>query len=179
MKEKELLNKFNQRNDEILHYIYTNHYKHMYNYALRFLSNEMEAEDCVQDVIINIWFSSVIIKSKKSLIDYFFTSIRNKSYNINRGIKVKNEYTEMIKYINDDYQNSVEENLIDREQKEIIESALIRITKKNRIVIEENMYENKSLVELSTELNVPYETLKSRKRQGIKELKRIIQINLN
>ena len=79
------IKKINLKKLEGYKYLYDNYYPSLCNFSSRFFKQKSDAEDVVQDVILNLWKSSSNFNSIKALTAYLYNSVKNASLNAIRN----------------------------------------------------------------------------------------------
>lgn len=130
-------------------------YSHkLFGFAFKYLKNETDAEELVQEVFVNVWENRQMLKSKLSFKSYLFTIA------LNQIRKYFNKRAVSLRYI-ESCQNEPEfsESLSDNEDN--YESALKQINliieqmpPRRREIFIKSKFEGKSSKEIAVELNI-------------------------
>jgi len=172
MESPKLVTLFNNRGSKALDIIYQEYYRMLVLYAMNYLKEQMQAEDCVQESIIATWQSDLTFNTESILRNYLYSSVRNKALNILRHLKVIESHANEIV---EDYEKNEEELIITQEYYQILFSAVERLKPDHREVIEMNLIKGGKLIEIAEALKISYRTAKRRKEMGIKELRKILE----
>lgn len=167
-----ILQCINQWDENALRMIYKQHYKMLVGFAMQLLGNLEEAEDVVQDVILNTWQQQNQFHSEGQLRTYLFNAVRNRSLSrlehlqvaLHHQDRIKREYREM----------QLEENdTIALHKEEVYRQLFLAIDQMPRkqrdiflLAIEGK--QNKEIAEI---LDININTVKSHKRRGIERLR--------
>jgi RNA polymerase sigma-70 factor (ECF subfamily) len=89
------------------------YYQSLCFYAMKFLGNNNEAEEVVQDVFINIWEKRNMITNPLSVRNYLFGAVRNRSLNTLKHRKIVNQHRlnnlkTQIEQTNDEFMQEVD-----------------------------------------------------------------------
>lgn len=139
--------------------------ENLYKISFMYVKNESDALDCIHDSILKA------IKSLKNLREpqYFNTWITRITINVCKDYIKKNSKITLVNI--DDFEN----NLIIENTKssfdEDIEIALNKLSQKEREIIIMRYLEDKSLKDISININVPLGTVKSKINRTLKKLK--------
>lgn len=132
--------------------------------------NEYDAEDIVQQTAL-----SLLGRGDDDGIDYLtsyiYAALRNTAKNLFR----KRSREVPAEGIDTGRASSAEEELLDEELKEQIDSALSMLDEKSRFVFTQTEFEGKSYKELSRITGEPVGTLLSRKNRAAKKLMMILE----
>lgn len=127
--------------------------------------NEYDAEDIVQQTALAL-LGQDDDNDIDYLTSYIYTALRNTAKNLfrkrNREVPAQD--------IDTGKTSSAEEELLDEELKEQIDSALSMLDEKSRFVFTQTEFEGKSYKELSRMTGEPIGTLLSRKNRAAKKL---------
>lgn len=82
----------NKKFELLFEEIYSLYYVELCVFAQRFLPQEEDAEEIVQDVIYKLWENKESIESIQSVKSYLYTSVRNRSLNVLKHKKIEDKY---------------------------------------------------------------------------------------
>lgn len=143
----------------------------------------LEAEDIIQDVLLNILNSTDISLPIEKLAAYLFCSIRNRVIDYKRkkrlaklSLDVEKENLCLVDILKSKIPGP-EEKLARKELIREIHQALDKLKDEERRIIIETEFHNKSFKELSLEWQEPAGTLLSRKSRALKKLRKILSEN--
>ena len=139
-------------------------------FAIKFVNNDEQARDLVQEVFIKIWESNTDFNTEIALKTYLYFSTRNiciDYYRKNKGILLVAE-KEDIPY-EDNYLNEI----IKEETYRILDEALDTLGDQSKRIIKMTMqgYSNK---EVSSSIGISLNTVKTLKSRSYKKLKIIL-----
>jgi RNA polymerase sigma factor (sigma-70 family) len=131
--------------------------------------SEYDAEDIVQQTALSL-LGRDDAEDIDYLTSYIYTALRNTAKNLfrKRSREVPAEEIDM------GHSSSAEDELLDEELKQQIDSALSMLDEKSRFVFTQTEFEGKSYKELSRETGEPVGTLLSRKSRAAKKLMMIL-----
>jgi RNA polymerase sigma factor (sigma-70 family) len=128
--------------------------------------SEYDAEDIVQQTALSLLGRSDGEDSIDYLTSYIYAALRNTAKNLFR----KRSREVPAEEIDTGHTSSAEDELLDEELKEQIDSALSMLDEKSRFVFTQTEFEGKSYKELSQMTGEPIGTLLSRKNRAAKKL---------
>ncbi len=162
-----------------LEMLYNEHYKPLCHFAQRFVFNLDTSREIVQDVFVCIWEKRASLPSEVSLKNYLYTSVRNKSIDYLKHLKVENEYKkkrikEVLLYEN----NSVNtfdhplDGLITKELEVAIKDAIESLPDKCREIFELSRFKGFKYREIAKELNISIKTVETQMSRAIESLRK-------
>ncbi len=154
--------------------------------ALKYLKNQQDADDLVQDFWADIYKISLGFVFNKNGFSYLCKVMTNRA--LNRYKKLHNERCRKVEYV--DYENfysesaapdkgsslaAEENNLISaserKEQDQIIDKAIAQLPELERIIIQSIFFEYKTIRQIAKELNISKSLAGKLKQSAINKLK--------
>ncbi len=166
------IDRINQWDEQTLRLIYKQHYKMLVGFAMQLLGNLEEAEDAVQDVILNTWQQHNNYQTEGQFRVYLFNAVRNRCLSrlehlqvtINHQDRLKREYREMM------LEDSMTIALHKEEVYRQLFLAIDQMPDKQREIFLLAI-EGKQNKEIADILKISVNTVKSQKRRGIERLR--------
>lgn len=90
--EKDLVDRFKNGDQSAFEILFKYYYPGLVIYATQFLADYNEAEEIVQDFFVSMWQNQKNLFPSDSLKNYFFTSVKNKSFNFLKHKRIKEAY---------------------------------------------------------------------------------------
>jgi RNA polymerase sigma-70 factor (ECF subfamily) len=156
--------------------VFDEHYRALLYYAKCFVSDVDTARDVVQEVFSNFWLKRESIREKKAIKSFLYVSTRNKCIDFLRHAKLKHENEQRLSYFLDTEKKT--EHLSDLEVEvtaastlTLIHKAIEELPDKYKDVVRLSFYENLSLEEIASRLQLPYKTVYTQKNRAIERLK--------
>ncbi|MBN1224199.1 MAG: sigma-70 family RNA polymerase sigma factor [Candidatus Aminicenantes bacterium] len=128
---------------------------------------DRDAEDIVQDVMLNLFDRADITAPIENLSAYIYRALRNRVTDLFRNKREKAALSEMLKSP-DDVAASFERSQL---QKQVF-TAIGNLPDKQRAVIIATEFENRSFKEIAREWQVPIGTLLARKSRALQKIKK-------
>lgn len=155
--------------------IYDRYSSLVYGLALRILRSAEEAEDLTQEVFLTLC-RNIYDPKRGSLSSFLITLTRSRSIDKLRSRNTRSRFLQrwqgMIK--SEVMTNPLEQASI-HERSQLIRDALAQLSENERQVLEIAYYEGLSQSEIARRLDAPLGTVKTRSRQGLLKLKKILQ----
>lgn len=169
IEDKRLIQAFRNDDELGLKELFKRYYRPLCVYAFKFLDDIHLAEDIVQDLFIGFWEEKKYKNVKGSIKNYLFVSVRNRSINYLTSHKVVN--TDYIKNLEKEFtfQYYDEDEISDRKEKLHLEIA--KLPPQSQKVLKKIVFEKKKYKEVSEELNVSLNTVKTHFSRALKHLR--------
>ena len=158
---------------------YRRHIALVFSTAFKILNNSSDAEDVTQEVMFMVWEKSPMYEvSRGKPLNWAVTMTRNKAIDRLRSIQRRLR-------LNDDAEREIAppprlgkyrptDHLDTREKQQIVRSAVMKLNREQRQVIEMSYFGGLTQLEISTRLKTPLGTIKARIRRGMLRLKKIV-----
>jgi len=177
--ELDLLARVAKRERAAFEQLYDRYVNILYATAMKFLKEDADAQDVVQDVFIQIWDKAKLYDPAKGKpLTWALTLTRNRSIDRIRAIQRRTR-------LRDDFEKEtvldesagVREALsgVDASEKsQILRDAVDRLSPEQRKVIELAFFRGFTQSEIADRLGEPLGTVKARARRGLMKLKEIL-----
>lgn len=177
--ELDLLARISQRERVAFEELYKRYSNILYATAMKFLKEDADAQDVVQDVFIQIWDKAKLYDPAKGKpLTWALTLTRNRSIDRIRAIQRRSRLRDDFeKESNVDESTGVREALseVDASEKgQILRSAVGQLSPQQRRVIELAFFRGLTQSEIAEQLGEPLGTVKARARRGLMKLKEIL-----
>lgn len=177
--ELDLLARITKRERAAFEQLYTRYSNILYATAMKFLKEDADAQDVVQDVFIQIWDKAKLYDPAKGKpLTWALTMTRNRSIDRIRAIQRRTR-------LRDDFEKEtvadesagIREALsgVDAsERTQILRDAVARLSPEQRKVIDLAFFGGLTQSEIAEKLGEPLGTVKARARRGLMKLKEIL-----
>ena len=174
--EAELFQALQAGNLSALGTIYDRYGEAVYRLALRILGNATEAEDLTQEIFLAFWRTSKYDPNRGTMVVYLLTMTRSRA--INR-LNQKRTQQKLLQRCQRTTPTHDETNLMEKvslgEMSQRISKALEEIPENQQEVLKMAYYEGLSQSEITQKLNIPLGTVKTRTRQGLLKLRKLLK----
>ncbi len=169
--EAKILSDFKKGDHVAFEKIFERYSKQLFQFSLSYLKSEVDAEDIVQEVFIKIWNNRKEIKTDTSFQSYLFTITLNavrKYYNeLSRRNELKHDILFDTFGLNPDFDDRSDyQFMLDK-----LEELIRQMPEKRMEVFIKKKIEEKSLKEISEELNITTKTVEYHITEGMRFLK--------
>lgn len=177
--EVDLLRRIAQRERAAFEALYDRYANILYATSLKFVKEDADAQDVVQDVFIQIWDKAKLYDPAKGKpLTWALTLTRNRSIDriraIQRRTRLRDQFEEETVM---DESVGVREALsgVDASEKaQILRAAVSQLTLQQKKVIELAYFGGLTQTEIAEKLGEPLGTVKARARRGLLKLKEIL-----
>ena len=151
-------------------YIFRMFYVPLCDYAVMILGNTVEAEDVVQDLFTHIWKNRHEIHVQGAVKSYLFSSVRFRALNVLKHRLIERKHGASLTAFIEDLQNSgySEEEV---QRIELIKEVVQSLPSQCRKVFTMNCLDGKTYKEISNELGISVNTVKSHIMKAYRDIR--------
>ncbi len=146
--------------------IFRKYHHQLFLYTLKFIEDENEALDLVQDIFIAVWKKGIFLDNVEQIKAYLFVSVKNSCLNYLNHQKVVSKFkhyeTQQLKEMEAAYYASGEISLIEQEEVKRIEDVVASMPDIYKEVIVLSRFEGLKNSEIAKKLNIPLRTVETR-----------------
>ena len=142
----------------------------LFAFALEYCHHKETAEEIVEDTFIWIWNHRHDIKQEKTLFNLVFIKARHLLINAYRATLNSPHFEDYVNYSNSLGTEEQESQLEYDEVMHVIRQGLDRLPLTQRRVIELSRFEQKSIIEIASMLNLKEQTVRNQLSLGLKQL---------
>lgn len=156
--------------------LYNRYGEPVYRLSLRILKNPEEAEDLTQEVFLTFWRSTGFDPKRGTLLVYLLTITQSRA--INRLRQAKSRLQLLQRWNRNrptDTANVPMETASLKELGQQITTALQTLPDNQRQILELAYYDGLSQSEIAEQLEIPLGTVKTRSRQGLLKLRKLLK----
>lgn len=167
---------FKSGNEVAFRMLFDQYYKALFLFAKRYLTDENEIEDVLQEIFIMLWEKRDGLKDVQSLKAFLYVSVRNKALNILRHKKqIDKHQNEQLESMEDE--SFYAQNLIDTETYRLLNEAIDKLPAQTQTVSRLSLNGARN-TDIAEQLNITTSTVKYHKQQALKLLKQHLGNNL-
>lgn len=150
--------------------VFKTHFQNLHAYANTIVRDDDDAEEIVQNVFYKLWEKRAQIKIDQSLSAYLYRSVYYESLNFLKHAKVKENYRADAVSSARQVTNPTD-NLILKELRAKIESAVNELPEQCRTVFQMSRYEGLRYKEISDKLGISVKTVENHLGKALKVLR--------
>jgi RNA polymerase sigma-70 factor (ECF subfamily) len=170
MDEQALLRRVRADDHEAFKILFDGFYASLCHYASRFLNNDVQAEEVVQELFVKIWEMRKTLVIGTSFQRYLFRSVRNKCLNLIRQDKVKKLHADKIRetLLTED---SDDDFYLTPEMAIQIEETITSLPEKRRMIFRLNREDGLKYREIAEQLGISVKTVEAQMGMALKALR--------
>ncbi len=171
----ELLHAVQSGQTQALTWLYRRYVRLVYSLAIRILDNSQEAEDLTQEIFVTFWQKKAFDPSRGRLSTYLSLLTRSRALDRKRS---QGSYQALLERYQTNAPTVSRSVPFDRlalsERQDVTRTALAQLPDTQRQVLEMSYYEGLSQAAIAQALDLPLGTVKTRSRQGLLKLRRLL-----
>lgn len=171
LKEEELIESLVNNDRKAFEYIFRYYYTDLCRFTLKYVRDEIVAEEIVQEVFINIWERRSSIKINTSLKAYLFTAVRNRSFNYIKLQLPKEQLKTDVDSIGFIDENTREDELIMEDLHQYVREAIDTLPTKCKAIFLLSRNSGLTYKEIAEELEISVKTVENQVGLALKKLR--------
>lgn len=164
---------------EAFQQLFSLYYDRIYSTALQYCKVEATAEDIVQEIFLRLWEKRTGLIELKDPEAWLFTIVRNQARDVLRNMAHSDRYKKYAIELIRQEDNSPEKELINRQQKDLLDRSFELLTDKQREVYELSRREGLTYEEIALRLQIGRETVKDHIVKAISKIKQFLSEHRN
>jgi RNA polymerase sigma-70 factor (ECF subfamily) len=171
LKEHELINRLREGDQTAFEILFRFYYPGLVVFAAQITFDKDEATEIVQDFFVRLWENRTSIKETSSLKSYFFTSVKNRSFNYLKKNEVHAQTIEQLKHLAENcplYQPDV---FIESELQDKIKAAIDKLPARCGEIFVLSRFKGLSNDEIATQLEISKRTVETQISNALKVLR--------
>lgn len=170
-----LLNQFKVGNQSAFEQIYLNYSPKVYRFTKRYVNNNGDVEEIVQDVFLRLWNARTAINPDLNFDNYLFTITRNLIFNLHRArINEQHFQTAVLASIEQEYENP-EDEIVARDLLQYIDNIVAQFPPKQQVVFNLSRKQMLSHKEISIKLGISEKTVKAHIYQVLSKIRKQLE----
>jgi len=149
--------------------VFKEHYAPLVSFAYRYLQDQDEAEEIVQETFYKLWSKADSLDIKTTIKAYLFGAVRNACLNHIKHVKVVREHEAYSKSVNKE--GYAEDPLKLSELQERVNSAIDKLPEKCKEVFLLSRMEEKKYKEIAETLGISIKTVENQMGKALKVLR--------
>ncbi len=176
LSDGELVKRLREGEQKALSILYERYAGLVYSIAYKILGNQQEAEDLTQDIFVNFWKSDRFDTERGTLSTFLGLLTRCRALDKQRSRKTaQNFLIKWQKLTTEETGDLLPLERASQEERQMkLKQALKQLPELQAQILEMNYLEGLSQAQIATALNLTLGTVKSRSRQGLVQLKKIL-----
>ncbi len=158
--------------------IFRRYHGPLFLHALKMLQDDEQAKDIVQEMFAVLWAKHTEVNVRGSLEGYLFTAVKNRILDHFAHQKVVDKYTDSLNSFIEAGEIAVDDVLIAKQLKALIEKEIALLPAKMREIFELSRMEGLSHKQIAEKLRITEHTIKSQLSNAAKILGPRIKLNV-
>lgn len=158
--------------------IFQEYYHSLLVYSLKFVQNENDANDIVQEVFVAVWEKEKYTLEKEHLKSYLFNAVKNGCLNYLKHQSVVRKHVEgeldFLKMHEFEFYKSGEKSLIEQEDLEKIYAGINSLSDSYKGIIRMSRLEGLKNKQIAEELGIPLRTVETRLFRALSKLREVL-----
>ncbi len=171
-----LISELKNHNEKAFRRLFDIYYQDIYGYSMSLLKSKEYAEENVQDVFLKVWLNREQLDTEKSFKSYLFTIARNQAFNfLNKAVNdvlLKEEIFHTSQKSEDHSDYSIRE----ADCKKLKKQAISKLPPKRKQIFKMSR-KGKTYEEISNELGISVNTVKSQMSKALESLRVFFQVH--
>jgi RNA polymerase sigma-70 factor (family 1) len=155
--------------------LYNRYSKKIYFFSLKYLSNNVEAEELVQSVFINIWENRETLDATIPVKSYIYKSAINYIYNYLRKKAIRARFIESEIHKGEIHSNLTYEQVFLHDLERSINSIIETLPAQQRKIFQLSRYEGLTHKEIAKKLDLSVRTVENQMYRALKIIKNILK----
>ena len=172
--EQLLLDKLGRGDVDALDTLYVRYAPKVYDFSLRFLKNEAEAEDVTQDIFLQVWDNRSLMGQVVSIRAYLFRMTRNTIFNRFKRSKMHLQYIRQSETREAELSVDPGRRITTEDLLEMIELAIENLPEQGRRVFKMSRYEHLSYNEIAERLGISPHTVQFHISEALSRLRKLM-----
>jgi len=171
LEEKILILRLKDGDKTAFEIIFRHYYPGLLIFVSQIILDKDEAEEIVQDFFVQLWEKCFTLKKGISLKSYFFTSVKNRSFNYLKKSKLKQQTVEQLKYLAANNPLYNPDIFVESELQQRIKSAISKLPPRCSEIFVMNRFRGFSNDEIAEKLNISKRTVETQITNALKVLR--------
>lgn len=151
--------------------IFDQNFRKLYAFSFRLLKNKEQAEEVVNDTLMNVWTNRDRLNADFPIAPYLYTITRRLALNTLRQLATSQKAIDQLWLSMENITNDTEESVLLSDLQRFTEAALITLPPQQQIVFRLSRFEGLNYDEIAIKLNISRNTVKNHLVAALKTLK--------
>ncbi|GAA0890838.1 RNA polymerase sigma-70 factor [Fulvivirga kasyanovii] len=168
---KHIATQIRSGDEQAFEVLFKRHYAGMCGYAFRYVEDNAQAEEVVQDVFLNFWEKRLTLEITGSIEAYLYRSVRNACLNHIKHTKVKLRYAESQVMSLSETDNQVSDKVVELELREKIDICVDQLPPERKRIFKLSREEGLKYKEIAGQLGLSVKTVEAQMGKALKFLR--------
>jgi len=154
--------------------LYIRYYDPLYYYCRKYLNDDTEAEDIVQDIFMHLWDTRDTLTITSSFSGYIYTAAHNRMLKVVRQIEVHMRYAQQILQHAKEDTNETEDSIIDDDYAALLNKMMAMLTPKQKEIFRLSRIDGLSYIEIAERLQISVPAVQKHVSNALEKIKRYL-----
>ncbi len=169
--EVQILDSIKAGNVVVFEQVFKQYYSRLCNYAAGILNDADEAEEVVQQIMINLWEKRNTLEITSSFKSYLYRAVHNAALNKIRQSKVRQLYSIEKVYEGEGFAEQASHKIIKSELEQQILNSINKLPEQCRLVFKLSRFEEMKYSEIAAHLDISVKTVENHMGKALKLLR--------
>lgn len=155
--------------------LYREYYAPLCYYCMRYVENDEDSEEIVQDLFVKLWEKHEDLEVNTSLNAYLYRAVQNYALNYLSKKKTREKYQIYQKHQVCSNFESGQVKLEEEELRVIVKTAILELPEKRREIFELSRYEDMKNAKIAEKLSISVKTVESQMTKALKYLRVVLK----
>lgn len=143
----------------------------LYGFAISLLKSKEVAEEVLQDTFMQVWLNREKIDENRNFKSYLYTIVKNQSFNILKKAAYELNFEKLLSHYQKNSTSNTLDYMINKEYEVLKKEAIAKLPEARREIFLMSREQGKSYKEISSELDISLNTVKSQMYKALKSLR--------
>lgn len=169
--EKEIIEALKDGDESAFRVIFDLHFKRLYTFCFRLLKNREQAEEVVNDTLMNVWQNRHKLNADFPVLPYLYTITRRLALNMLRDMATSKRAIDQLWINMEKMSNTTEDSVLLNDLQRFTDEALVNLPPQQQLVFKMSRFEGLNFDEIAGKLNISRNTVKNHLVAALKTLK--------
>jgi RNA polymerase sigma-70 factor, ECF subfamily len=170
-----LVTRIRQNDTRAFKLLYDRYSKKIYFFSLKYLGNNVEAEELVQSVFINVWENRGSLDPGNSVKSYIYKSAVNYIYNYLKKKAIHARFIESQMHENEIQSDNSYEEVIFHDLEKSIKTVVETLPSQQQRIFQLSRHDGLTYQEIAVKLDLSVRTVENQMYRALKTLKKMLK----
>jgi RNA polymerase sigma-70 factor, ECF subfamily len=155
--------------------LYNRYSKKIYFFSLKYLGNNIEAEELVQSVFINVWENRESLDATNSVKSYIYKAAVNYIYNFLKKKTIHARFMESYMHNDEIHSNHIYDQVFHHDLESLINSIVGNLPSQQQRIFRLNRNEGLTHMEIAGKLNLSVRTVENQMYRALKTIRTVLK----
>jgi RNA polymerase sigma-70 factor, ECF subfamily len=170
-----LVTRIRQNDKDAFKSLYNRYSKKIYFFSLKYLSNNIEAEELVQSVFISVWENRKSLDPSNYVKSYIYKAAVNHIYNYLKKKSIHDRFVEAQTSKDETHSNLTYEQVFFNDLEKLINSIVSTLPSQQQKIFQLNRDENLTHMEIASKLDLSVRTVENQMYRAVKTIREVLK----